>query len=51
MDAAYRRAARPVLNPSTALKGKHGLPAGMTEKLAPAEKRIPSAVEASAGGN
>ncbi len=34
------------LNPSTTLEGKHGLPAGMAEKLAPAEKLIASAISA-----
>lgn len=33
-----------VLNPSTTLEGKHGLPAGMAEKLAPAEKLIANAI-------
>ncbi len=32
------------LNPSTSLEGKHGLPRGMTEKLAPAEKLIADAI-------
>lgn len=31
-------------NPSTTLEGKHGLPAGMAEKLAPAEKLIAGAI-------
>lgn len=35
------------LNPATTLEGKHGLPAGMAEKLAPAEKLIASAISAS----
>ena len=33
-------------NPSTSLEGKHGLPAGMAEKLAPAEKVIAGAIGA-----
>lgn len=36
-------------NPSTTLEGKHGLPAGMAEKLAPAEKVIAGAVGAPVG--
>ena len=36
-------------NPSTTLEGKHGLPAGMAEKLAPAEKLIAGAVGAPVG--
>jgi hypothetical protein len=36
-------------NPSTTLEGKHGLPAGMAEKLAPAEKVIAGAIGAPAG--
>lgn len=32
------------LNPSTTLEGKHSLPAGMAEKLAPAEKLIENAI-------
>jgi uncharacterized protein (DUF302 family) len=32
------------LNPSKTLDGKHGLPAGMAEKLAPAEQIIASAI-------
>lgn len=34
-------------NSSTTLEGEHGLPAGMAEKLAPAEKLIASAIAAS----
>jgi uncharacterized protein (DUF302 family) len=33
-----------VLNPSAELESKHGLPEGMTEKLAPAEKIVADAV-------
>ncbi|CAM3794920.1 DUF302 domain-containing protein [Bordetella flabilis] len=33
------------LNPSKDLEGKHGLPAGMTEKLAPAEKIVFDAIK------
>jgi uncharacterized protein (DUF302 family) len=33
------------LNPSKDLEGKHGLPAGMTEKLAPAEKIVVDAIK------
>jgi len=36
-------------NPSTTLEGKHGLPAGMAEKLAPAEKLMARAVGAPMG--
>jgi len=36
-------------NPSTTLEGKHGLPAGMAEKLAPAEKVIAGAAGAPVG--
>ena len=32
------------LNPAKTLDGKHGLPAGMAEKLAPAEKVIAGAI-------
>lgn len=36
------------LNPATTLDGKHGLPPGMAEKLAPPEKLIANAIGASA---
>jgi len=36
-------------NPSTTLEERHGLPPGMAEKLAPAEKLIAAAVTASSG--
>jgi uncharacterized protein (DUF302 family) len=34
------------LNPSTSLEGKHGLPAGLAAKLAPAEKLIANTIAA-----
>jgi uncharacterized protein (DUF302 family) len=34
------------MNTAASLEGKHGLPAGMAEKLAPAEKLVASAIEA-----
>ena len=37
-------------NPAVTLEGKHGLPAGMAEKLAPAEKIISSAVATPSDG-
>jgi uncharacterized protein (DUF302 family) len=36
-------------NPSTTLEGKDGLPPGMTEKLAPAEKLVGTAITALSG--
>ena len=35
------------MNAATSLEGKHGLPAGMAEKLAPAEKIVTDAIAAS----
>jgi uncharacterized protein (DUF302 family) len=35
------------MNPAASLEGKHGLPPGMAEKLAPAEKVITDAIAAS----
>jgi uncharacterized protein (DUF302 family) len=38
-------------NPSTTLEGKHNLPAGMAEKLAPAEALVTDAIAAPSGKN
>lgn len=38
------------MNPAASLEGKHGLSAGMTEKLAPAEKLIAKTVSAEPAG-